>query len=1068
MDESSVGTSSPKIIVKTAASSRGNNEATSQGNERSNGKGAVVSVSSKQVRKKVTDKVSCLSLLKTSSKSTGLGGTKLGGAVYVVQDGMLVQLPSASSESSNNREKSIPIRILKGSKAESTLQISPGKQPNSSQGGSSPGKRTAIYTPANVKTVSVGGKTDKDSSRLEFIVYENDGSNVGEGDRAAGKRLSVDNRQGPKRKRIKISNSSDAVTSKVVTVKSRPSVGKDLENRGNRICKIKVEPPQSNEAFNQPGNEELPAVVSIDSRICKTEPNEERWRELEGEADETAVFGPKSILITVQDGLSVGNSGEENSLDKGHAHQSHKGSNSVSANVPRKSQILRKVDPGKGVFFQCENCGYSSKYKNSVRRHKEHCGLENSGAKRSCIFPNCQVKFYHVSQMIRHMEVMHSACIGVKNLKFTSVEEFHVWKEKEEITNFTYFTKHRGDCQTKNGLYSIYICQNDGSNKSHRRKDEPPRLTGRRYKKGTIKTGSTCPSRMFVTTYQGEVTVKYFYSHNHELKFENTQFHPIARKSLDYIKSRFSVGASPKQVQEELRNKAIHREMKAEDEVVKGQLISLRTLNAIKHEYLSSFRLDKEDANSVFLLVKEWEKKEFNPIMLYKPQYCPIVIGNCNKYFPSKSDIFFIALQTEAQLVLLNSSTNGFLCIDTTYFNGRHSFYLLSLIIRDGNGTGIPVAHFISNCRTEEVIRYFFYSIKERCPNLSFQGVMTDADFSGWEAFLAIFGYVSVHVVCQWHIKRSWKKKVESLVESDSQKEVVNDLTAMMQEREEHNLSKLIVNFKLKYENFLPKFVEYFQSNIASQPELWAMCFRDLSSYNTITDMYCKGFHDTLEVFFTKTKAKKRIDDLLFLLLRIEETDTEQRLAQEEASHSAANDISQLGNHAKSLEIADGDVSESEGRWKVVCQEDRSRSFQVTKLRDECPEEFCSAECQDLPCGNLCSHMYNCSCGDDSGLCEHVHKVHSGKSNVIIICSLGSHSVVVHGGKKDAVLYDDPSETRIKQEKSLLNAAYDNLSQLNSYISQPCVQDELLPQIVETLGQLVMKCREISQNVDDP
>lgn len=1063
-------TSNSKIIVKAAMSSHGDN-LISQRNECADERGSKLSWSAKQDTVKGTDKNCSLPVPKNIPRSTGSGGTKSCGAVYVVQDGMLVQLASASSGASHNQEKRSSVRIVKEPKVESTLQnnkekvvFSPGKRSTGNQAG----KRTAIYTPGNVRTVSVGEKTNKDSSKLEFIVYENAENNLGEGHHTAGKRLSSDHHRGPKKKRVRISASSDAVTNKVVTVKNSSSGGRGSEKIGNRICRIKVEPPQLSENLSPSGHEDLTAVVSIDSGVCKSEPVIEGWQELEeGDLDETALFGHKSIVISVQDGLSVKSSGEGDIVDKDHTPQSHKESSSVSADTSHKSQILKKVDPTKGLFFQCENCGYSSKYKTSVKRHKEHCGIENSCTKRSCIFPNCQVKFYHVSQMIRHMEVMHSACIGVKNLKFASVDEFHVWKEKEEITHFTYFTKHRGDCQTKNGLYSIYICQNDGSNKSHRRKDEPPRLTGRRYKKGTIKTGSTCPSRMFVTKYQGEVTVKYFYSHNHELKFENTQFHPIARKSLDYIKSRFSVGASPKQVQDELRNKAVFRE-KVGGEVVKGQLISLRTLNTIKHEYLSSFRLDKDDANSVFLLVKEWEKKEFNPVMLYKPQYCTIVIGNCNKYFPSQSDIFFIALQTEAQFKCLNSATNCFLCIDTTYFSGRHGFYLLSLIIHDASRKGVPVAYFISNCRTEEIIRYFFYSVKERCPNLSVHGVMTDADFSGWEAFLAVFGYVSVHVVCQWHIKRTWKKKVDSMVDSDSQKEVMNNLTAMMQERDEHSLSKLMGNFKLKYENIHPKFVEYFQSNIVSQPELWALCLRDLSSCNSVADMYCKGFHDTLEVFFTKTKAKKRIDDLLLLLLRIEETDNEQRLSQEESSHNAKSTVPQIGNHAKSLDIADADVSESDGRWKVVCQGDRSKSFQVTKLRDECLEDFCTAECQDLPCGNLCSHMYKCSCGDNSGLCEHIHKVHSGKSNIIIICSLDSHSVVVPEEKQEVVLYEDPLEIKVKQEKSLLNAAYDNLGQLNSYIGHPNVQQELLPQIVETLEQLVLKCREVSRSLDDP
>ena len=38
---------------------------------------------------------------------------------------------------------------------------------------------------------------------------------------------------------------------------------------------------------------------------------------------------------------------------------------------------------------------------------------------------------------------------------------------------------------------------------------------------------------------------------------------------------------------------------------------------------------------------------------------------------------------------------------------------------------------------------------------------------------------------------------------------------------------------------------------------------------------------------------------------------------------------------------------------------------------------ICACNCCELSCPNLCSHMYKGSCSDVSGLCKHIHKVHS-------------------------------------------------------------------------------------------
>ncbi|KAI8493924.1 hypothetical protein Bbelb_282710 [Branchiostoma belcheri] len=54
--------------------------------------------------------------------------------------------------------------------------------------------------------------------------------------------------------------------------------------------------------------------------------------------------------------------------------------------------------------------------------------------------------------------------------------------------------KHRRESAS----YIYYICQNDGSDKAHRARGQPPRKTDRKNKKARVQTGTTCSARMLL------------------------------------------------------------------------------------------------------------------------------------------------------------------------------------------------------------------------------------------------------------------------------------------------------------------------------------------------------------------------------------------------------------------------------------------------------------------------------------------------------------------------------------------------------------------------------------------
>ncbi|GBN90899.1 hypothetical protein AVEN_16145-1, partial [Araneus ventricosus] len=71
------------------------------------------------------------------------------------------------------------------------------------------------------------------------------------------------------------------------------------------------------------------------------------------------------------------------------------------------------------------------------------------------------------------------------------------------------------------------------------------------------------------------------------------------------------------------------------------------------------------------------------------------------------------------------------------------------------------------------------------------------------------------------------------------------------------------------------------------------------------------------------------------------------------------------------------DVVEYDGHWEVKSQSVKGKVYMVRKVADSCGlMDHCYFKCANINCAALCSHLYDCSCEEDSNLCKHIHKVH--------------------------------------------------------------------------------------------
>ena len=104
---------------------------------------------------------------------------------------------------------------------------------------------------------------------------------------------------------------------------------------------------------------------------------------------------------------------------------------------------------------------------------------------------------------------------------------------------------------------------------------------------------------------------------------------------------------------------------------------------------IGSVQKHNDDHTSVRAWVKELQSKPYDPILAFKPQ------GSAGHERIRKED-FLLAFQTEFQHDVLKEYGNN-VCMDATHGTNMYDFQLITLLVIDAHGEGVPVAWAISN-----------------------------------------------------------------------------------------------------------------------------------------------------------------------------------------------------------------------------------------------------------------------------------------------------------------------------------------------------------------------------------
>ncbi|XP_039282903.1 uncharacterized protein LOC120351034 [Nilaparvata lugens] len=436
-----------------------------------------------------------------------------------------------------------------------------------------------------------------------------------------------------------------------------------------------------------------------------------------------------------------------------------------------------------------------------------------------------------------------------------------------------------------------------------------------------------------------------------------------------------------------IRRKFTIEAIKDTDIIKKENLMTSKQILQYKYHLLRKERGFCGDAESLQNYINSLSAKEKRFILAYKPQKCNTKIGDRGfDVLPDSDDLFVYGFQTDRQLKLLEEGASRILCIDSTHNTNRYGFYLFNLLVPDEFGKGFIVGQFLTNKLTKDVMILFFKIIKDRCPNLRVNAVMTDDDKTTWPAFEYVFHCSDPnlrprHLLCKWHVVRAIKKNcINRIKDNKLRKEVFGKFIVLLGLKSSTEFGIGLSNFlkDLRHMKGLTSFMKYFEIFYANRCSKWAMCFRNFYHANTDTNMFVESYHNKLKRNLNR-RSNARVHDLIKLLHEMEaerwlELSRRRLVGEPHVDFQTNSD----NRHQKGVLISVNLVNKvSDTMFEVECDKLEGKYF-VTRVSPKCMlPDHCYYRCSNLSCSGLCSHLFKCTCEDSSTLCKHIHRVYS-------------------------------------------------------------------------------------------
>ena len=104
------------------------------------------------------------------------------------------------------------------------------------------------------------------------------------------------------------------------------------------------------------------------------------------------------------------------------------------------------------------------------------------------------------------------------------------------------------------------------------------------------------------------------------------------------------------------------------------------------------------------------------------------------------------------------------ICMDSTHGTNAYDFNLITVLVMDGFGEGIPVAWVIANREDVTILVECLKAIKERTGLLQPRWFMSDDANQYFNAWKGVFGSMET-TLCAWHVDQAWRTALTTVSE---------------------------------------------------------------------------------------------------------------------------------------------------------------------------------------------------------------------------------------------------------------------------------------------------------------
>ena len=279
--------------------------------------------------------------------------------------------------------------------------------------------------------------------------------------------------------------------------------------------------------------------------------------------------------------------------------------------------------------------------------------------------------------------------------------------------------KFRGTKRGKEYLTTWYRCNRSGTFKS--------RGDGKRAmrQQGTSKIGGYCTAyiKAYTNNHDGTVKIESCLDQTgHGMKLSHTRMPDTLRKR---IAGKLAKGVAMDTILDEIRNDT-------DEGISRAHLVERRGITNVKHQFnVDLMEKDSGDTQSVRYWVNELRKGDYDPILIHKAQ------GACGFHLP-KSD-FLLGIQTQYQMESMKKHGRKIICMDATHGTNQYDFLLVSILVVDDYGEGLPVAWLISNREDQPVLTPFIAAIEARTGPITTHIFMTDDSNIFYNSWISSF-----------------------------------------------------------------------------------------------------------------------------------------------------------------------------------------------------------------------------------------------------------------------------------------------------------------------------------------